>query len=440
MAERAGAPVFVLCGARSGSTLLRFILDAHPELVCPPETNIPALCAQLATVWSLIEGAPLSPERGAEPPEIPDAAIAGIRHTVDMMTGSYLARRGGQRYCDKSLATARFADLLMRIYPDAKFLCLYRHPMDMVASGIEACPWGLSGYGFDPYIAGSPGNIVLALARYWNDNTAAILATEERFAGACHRVRYEDMVTDPESTAEDIFEFLDVQPAPGITKQCFTAEHERSGPADYKIWHTSVISAASIGRGWTLPAGRIPAPVLDQMNEIAGQLGYLQVDGQWGTTTVPGDVRAAGEPAGSARGYRAAGTVYGIDCPGAALVAERLGAGLARLDERFGRHWGPIAAAPFGIISHGSDGHEVRWRVDLPGRSVTGPAGDEQGGTEWDVLGADKVWEAVLSGSANLGVALRRNELRYCDTGDDERPFTAESRVDMLAEILGLAT
>jgi Sulfotransferase family len=57
-------PVFVLCMGRSGSTLLRFLLDAHPELACPPETSLPALCAQLAVVWSLIEGAPLSGNRG----------------------------------------------------------------------------------------------------------------------------------------------------------------------------------------------------------------------------------------------------------------------------------------------------------------------------------------------------------------------------------------
>jgi hypothetical protein len=33
-------PIFVLTVARSGSTLLRFILDSHPDLACPPETNI----------------------------------------------------------------------------------------------------------------------------------------------------------------------------------------------------------------------------------------------------------------------------------------------------------------------------------------------------------------------------------------------------------------
>src|SRR6185437_1179652 len=74
-------PVFVLCMGRSGSTLLRFLLDAHPELACPPETSLPALCGQLAVVWSLIEGAPLAAERDAAPPRVPDAAVAGIRWT-----------------------------------------------------------------------------------------------------------------------------------------------------------------------------------------------------------------------------------------------------------------------------------------------------------------------------------------------------------------------
>jgi hypothetical protein len=434
-------PVFVLCGARSGSTLLRFILDAHPDVACPPETNIPALCTQLATVWSLIEGAPLSPDRGAEPPVIPDAAIARVRHTVDLMTGSYLGRRGRKRYCDKSLGTARFADLLVRVYPKARFVCLHRHPMDMISSGIEACPWGLTGYGFDPYIAASPGNIVLALARYWNDNTAAILGAEERFPGSCHRVRYEDLVTDPERTADEIFRFLGVASAPGVTRQCFTAERERSGPADYKIWHTSRISPASVGRGWTVPVGRIPPQVLSQTNEMAARLGYIQVDGEWGTTPAPGDLRADGEPTVTALGNPARDADDRASGPGATLLQRRLSAAIARFDGEFACRWGMLADVPFGIvISPAADGGQVRWRVDLATRSVSRAASGAEDGTEWDVLGSDRVWETVLGGDVNLGVALRAHQLRYCDTGDDMRPFTAESRIDLLADLLGLAT
>src|SRR5580692_4238394 len=267
-------PVFVLCNGRSGSTLLRFLLDAHPDLACPPETNLPDLCAQLATVWSLIEGAPLSVNRGDEPPEIPDAAISGIRETMDRMVGSYLARRGKTRYCDKSLGTARFADLVLRVWPQARFLCLYRHPMDVIASGMEACPWGLNVYGFDPYAAMTPGNAVLALARFWLDNAELIWAAEEQFADRCLRVRYEDLVKDPQLVTDGIFEFLGVTPVADIGERVFATEKERSGPADYKIWHTSRISDESVGRGWEIPAGMIAPPERDRINALAEKLGY----------------------------------------------------------------------------------------------------------------------------------------------------------------------
>ncbi|HXS61575.1 MAG TPA: sulfotransferase [Streptosporangiaceae bacterium] len=434
-------PVFVLCGARSGSTLLRFILDAHPELACPPETNIPALCAQLSSVWSLIEGGSLAADRGEEPPEIPDAAITGIRSTVDLMTSSYLARRGARRFCDKSLGTARFADLLTRVYPDAKFLCLYRHPMDMISSGIEACPWGLAGYGFDPYVAGSPGNIVMALTRYWNDNTAAILAVEDRLPDACHRVRYEDLTTDPERTAQEVFGFLGVAPVPGITKECFTAERERTGPADFKIWHTSEVSPSSIGRGWTIPAARIPPQILAQTNDLAVQLGYVQVDGGWGTTAVPRDLRTDVEPVAGSNGHQARKPDDGIDGPGALRLQRLLTTAMTRLDGGLADRWGKRAEDAFGVVvSPAADGGHLRWRIDPVTRTLTRAADeDEDDGTEWDVLGSDRAWEAVLSGSLNIGVALRAQELRYCDAGEEDVPIIAESRIDLLTDFLGLA-
>jgi hypothetical protein len=40
---------FVLCGPRSGSTLLRFVIGAHPEIACPPESLLPD---PYARVWS----------------------------------------------------------------------------------------------------------------------------------------------------------------------------------------------------------------------------------------------------------------------------------------------------------------------------------------------------------------------------------------------------
>ncbi len=434
-------PVFVLCHARSGSTLLRFLLDAHPELACPPETNLPALCAQLATVWSLIEGAPLSANRGDEPPEVPDAAITGIRETMDRMVGSYLRRRGKQRYCDKSLGTARFAELLARVYPQARFLCLYRHPMDVIASGLEACPWGLNGYGFDVYSATAPGNSVMALARFWADNTSATLAAQDRLGDRCLQVRYEDLVLDPEATAAGILRFLGARPAPGLTASCFSAERERHGPADYKIWYTSAVTAGSVGRGWSIPTALIGPPLLATINELAGRTGYLPVDGDWGTSAPPADLRM---PAGQA-GETAAtsGTSKTAARSGAPLpdsLGDRLRAGLAGLDANAARRWATHATESLVAISVPGDPQQPadHWLIDLRSRTVTlaGPAA--QDGSDWDVIGSASAWQEVISGKLNLNVALRACQLRYCEGDDSAGPQDGDTRLGILADLLCL--
>jgi Sulfotransferase family len=436
-------PVFVLCAARSGSTLLRFILDAHPDLACPPETNVPALCGQLATVWSLIAGAPLSANRGDEPPVIPDATIAGVRETMDRMVGSYLARREKKRYCDKSLGTARFADLVTRVWPEARFICLYRHPMDVIASGMEACPWGLTGYGFEPYAAATPGNAVLALARFWADNAAGIAAAEQQYAGRCHRVRYEDMVRDPQAVADSIFGFLAVPPVADIARQVFAAERERFGPADYKIWHTSRITGESVGRGWDVPADMIPPPERARINALASQLGYAPVDEGWGTADQPADLRT---DAPTAAGPSPAEAAEVADV--AAMLREHVTGRLARLGEEFAVRWQPYSTGTFQLVitpdGSGSAGRNARWLVNVAAATLApadpdadDPDADDDGG--WDIVGTASAWRQVIEGSLNLSVAMRRNMLRHCDS-TDAGPVIGEMRVTMLADVLGLTS
>jgi hypothetical protein len=435
-----GQPVFVLCVGRSGSTLLRFLLDAHPDLACPPETNLPGMAGQLATVWSLISDAPLSKERGDEPPDIPEEAIMGVRRTLDDMVGSYLARRGKKRYCDKSLGTARFVDLLSRIYPEAKFLCLYRHPMDVIASGIEACPWGLNGYGFDPYIVGTPGNAVWALARFWVDNVTAILGAEERYPAACYRVRYEDLVAGPEQVMDEIFSFLGARSAPGIVRQCFATERERFGPADYKIWHTTQVSTGSVGRGWSLPVGMIPLEARDQVNDLAGKLGYVQVGDQWGTAAMPSDLRAPDH-----QKQASTASIPGRVLPQGRLIQDTLMTGMSQIDERFAKRWAPCITEAFTIAAlpgaaDATAGPGI-YRVDLPARTITTKTSCDEGDddTAWDIVGTAEVWQAVLTRRMNIGVALRRCDLRYCDSSDTG-PVAADIRIGMLSEMVELAS
>jgi hypothetical protein len=433
-------PVFVLSAARSGSTLLRFLLDAHPLLACPAETGLPDLCAQQAAAWSVLVGEPVPKDRTVDPSAIPDDVLAGIRHTVLMMTDSCLARRDAVRYCDKSLGAAWHVRLLARVFPGAKFVCLYRHPMDVVASGIEACPWGLGGYGFDSYSARFPGNAVRALAQYWTDHTAAILAAEEEFPDRCHRVRYEDLVADPEGVTERIFQFIGVRPVPGISAACFAPERDRLGPADYKIWHTSQVSTGSVGRGWFVPAGMIGREATTAINELADKLSYLRVDETWSVADAPPDLRVFpdGPPAPAAPPDDDARQI-----PRAYLIlGDRLQSGLLGISDRFAQRWGARSAESFLVIATmpTTPGDSVRWRVDLAARTATLTAAltSDTASAAWRVIGAADTWERVLAGTANLNVSLRRRELRYCDAGDGTSATVA--RIGMLADLLGITS
>lgn len=436
----AASPVFVLCAGRTGSTLLRFLLDAHPDLACPPETELPALCAQLAKTWALLAGMPLQRRRDGDLEALPAPLAASIGAAAGELISQHLARRGKKLLCDKSLFTARHASLLSQVFPGAKFICLYRHPMDMIASGIEACPWGLKGYGFDAYAAGAPGKDVLALARYWADHAQEIRAVEKRCPQECHRVRYEDLVDDPEAVADGIFRFLGVPPSPGISVRCFSPDRERLGPGDYKIWQTSRINAASVGRGWTIPADQIEPPVRATVNELAGELGYVPVDERWSVADTPPDLRVTGTgasplaPAPDATGTR--------EIPRwVLLLGDRLQAGLFRVSDRFTSRWGPCARESFLVVAtSAADGGTVaRWRVDLAARTVTLAGQAADGAACWQLTGSDTTWGQVLSGAANLNVALRHRNLRYCDTGTVPGPVTV-ARMDMLADLLGVTS
>jgi hypothetical protein len=355
--------------------------------------------------------------------------------------------------------------------------------MDVIASGLEACPSGLAGYGFEPYAAASPGNAVMALASFWADNVQAALAAQERLADRSFQLRYEDLVAGPEAVAAGLFEFLGVAAAPGISQECFSVERERFGPADYKIWYTSAVSSASVGRGWSVPAAMIAPQLLAVINELAGRLGYLPVDGQWGTTEPPADLRvpvtspsasADGEgpaapaspaapagvqgagpaaddpaavgaggrddrgdagPAGTARTQRPVPAAAGGP-PCSARLGERLRADLAAAADG----WGPHGSERFVAVVVTNDPHRPGeyWHVDLGAAAATLVTEDAQQDSDWDVIATLEIWHKLLDHQVNPSVALRSCALRYCDNGQST-PLAEDTRLAILAQLLGLA-
>jgi hypothetical protein len=91
---------------------MRFILHSHPDMACGPETNVAHAFAK-----------PVRHDR-------PDVrALPGAAHeeaVVRQVAGRPSARRADDAHV-----------------PRGRFICLCWHCMDVIASGVEATPWGL---------------------------------------------------------------------------------------------------------------------------------------------------------------------------------------------------------------------------------------------------------------------------------------------------------
>ena len=267
---RAGPPVFIVCNARSGSTLLRWLIDAHEEISCPGETDVAAL---LQAYVDSAQAIGLSI----------DDALVRARDVVDDLMGLHLARTEGDktRWCDKSLSNVNVMDRLAEAWPDARFVLLHRHAMDVIASALEASEWGLDSFGLGHYAQMSPTNAVIAVAGYWIERTAAMVDFEARHPGRCLRLRYEDLVTRTDESMEEVWDLFGVDGSQRLN--AFAEPHDPLAPADYKIWHTRSVHAESIGRGARIPPDRLGIPVRDSMNQLLAMLGYQQVGIHWGS-------------------------------------------------------------------------------------------------------------------------------------------------------------
>jgi len=412
-------PVFVLTASRSGSTLLRFILDSHPDFACPPETSIAVAAASLVRAWDFLERVGSDTTSVAAPAVPPDHVLAGVRATIDRMYGQYLRRRGKRRWCDKSLDTHGYAELIAALYPQARFICLYRHCMDVIASGVEVCAWGLHRYGFDPFVAQNPGNSVAAIGTYWLETVQAIMRFEDSHPRLCCRVRYEDLVAAPEETATQVFAFLGAAPVPGIARAAFGVPHEQNGPGDEKIWFTSGVTAASVGRGFRVPAAALAPPVREGINAVLDKLGYRPVDDQWDKQSGPRDPRARMDhalPPVNGRRPQAQGEVDGL----ADTIAERITSRLENQRHEVIERWPALSGGTVAVVIQAGGGveRELRWKF------ASASAGDADGAEDEPVasiIADPATWHALLSRQTNMITEITAGRVRCVNKRDTHR-------------------
>jgi protein-tyrosine sulfotransferase len=380
-------PIFLVTAGRSGSTLLRLILDDHPEIGCPGETGLPSLISHIANVWhtvaSDVERAHVEVMSGEVKAAVRQAAVAPMRF--------YTASEDKRIFCDKSLETAWHLEAIHDVFPEAKFIMLFRHVMDVVASGIAASPWGFSAFGYAPYVSRSVDNFVAPLVDHWNSQASLALDWIAGHEEICHRVRYEDLVGSPQDTLRAVWDFIgvrnDVEVGPGVFERARAART----PGDVKVAFTEGIHQDSLGAGRRVPVEMIPKPLLERINERLKQLGYDEVTPDWN-----------GEPVGS-----------GELTPESELSLATLTALLARVQPA-PEPEDPSIATTFAVVADDRSG--LRWVVGRSGATV-----DLGTSVPATLIGSSADLVAALKGTENAGQLMRQRRLRIRFHDEEQR-------------------
>ncbi len=275
-------PTFIISCERSGSTLLRYIVDTHPDIATPGEIHLGQLCQDLYRTVSRTS-ALVAP--AADEAQRHQFTITEVRRIVSEIMDGYARAKGKRQWCEKTTMNLDYLDTLYEVFPDAHYICLYRNAMDVAHSCIEAGRLGFLPEHV-PYVHRHPRNLVAAMVERWVEKTGELLAFERRHAGQCFRMQYEQLVADPAEALAPMFEFLGVAWDAGIPDKVFVAKHDQ-GDGDSKVRFASKIYQSSIGKGSTLNRSALPDQLLNELNAMLAELDYPIVGPDWDTSPSP---------------------------------------------------------------------------------------------------------------------------------------------------------
>jgi hypothetical protein len=231
-------PVFLLSTVRSGSTLLRSLLNTHSRIHAPHELHVRRLTVGYSTKLSMKAMAELGLNQ------------ADLEHLLwDRVLHRELTRSGKDLIVEKTPQNVFAHVRVAACWPDAQYIFLLRHPVSIAQSWQEAHPKTLT---FE--------ESVVATAKYM----AALERAREDLTGLT--VRYEELTSDPATTTRRICEFLAVPWEEGML--AYDSTGFRKGLGDWR----SKIRSGTVQPSRALPE---PADVPEALRGICRAWGYL---------------------------------------------------------------------------------------------------------------------------------------------------------------------
>ncbi len=237
--------LFVIGAPRSGTTMLERILSSHSMILGGPEPHLLTPLAHLG-LWAKVDKAPYDHVLAAESQKLFVEGLPGkdqdywdaCRAYCDVLYGRFLSTSAKSICLDKTPAYGLILPFMAKVFPDAKYVVLTRHPLAIFSSYANSFFDGdyQTAQNYNPIL----NRYVPALAQF--------LRTQEP---AHFHIRYEDLVKDPESWMEKIYAYIGVpfekesidygrnqseEPSKGLGDPIGVKQHSRPTTASVKKW------------------------------------------------------------------------------------------------------------------------------------------------------------------------------------------------------------
>jgi hypothetical protein len=203
-------PVLVLGVRRSGTTLLRLILDRSPGIAIPDESHfMPQLAHRHPTPVAIdefiedVRRLPTLARWGITADDVVPLLRPGMAtgDAIGTVFAAYASKQGKPRWGDKTPAYMRYLPLLERLFPDALYVHLVRDGRDCALSFLQLPDEAATRSWAHPEDASG-------FACQWVTEIHDAEALGRRVGVArCLEVRYEDLVGDPAVVVEKVCNF-----------------------------------------------------------------------------------------------------------------------------------------------------------------------------------------------------------------------------------------
>ena len=246
-------PIFVLGCPRSGTSLMRRILNAHSHIACPGESAFLVQLSRIVEVNRSLEGLHAM---GASRRDVLDQMQRFTRHFFDR----HAAAKNKPRWADKSCSYLNHAETIREMFDgEVVFVGITRHVLS-VAHSLCQFDWSRDFSSVRPFSPTGQADPVAA-ARFWMEQNGKLMDFFDGMGGRMHLIRYEALTADPEPVLRGLFDFLDEPWEPEVLS--YNAFAHDQGAEDAKVGQFERIEKnSSAYRAW-------PEETIDQVCRTA---------------------------------------------------------------------------------------------------------------------------------------------------------------------------